>query len=364
MKQLYLFITVVCTTILSSCRSETNQQEKIEYSVMTVTPSDVTLTESYSASIRGRQDIVIYPQVSGTITSVCVKEGQKVRRGELLFVIDQVPYQAALRTAKANVHVAKAHLETARLDYDSKQQLFQQDVISEYELSTSRNALAIAEASLEQAVAQETNARNSLSYTEIKSPVDGLVGIIPYRTGTLVSSASPEPLTTVSDNSDMYVYFSISEQQLQTMVRRYGSIHKMVAQMPPVQLQLSDGTLYPQKGCIESVSGLLNPQTGSGSLRAVFPNKECMLLSGSTGNVQIPYTLHRIITIPQDATYELQDKIFVYRVVDGKAIATRIEINPIHDGSNYTVMSGLSDGDVIVTTGVGLLNNGDVVTVK
>ena len=176
--------------------------------MLTIQTDDVELTEAYSASVRGRQDIEIYPQVAGTIHEVCVTEGQQVRRGERLFLIDPVPYQAALRVATANVRAAEAQLQTARLTYESKQMLRKEQVISDYDLATSSNALAVAEAALEQARAQEVNARNDLSYTEMKSPADGVVGTLPYRVGALVSSQLAQPLTTVSDNSSMYVYFS------------------------------------------------------------------------------------------------------------------------------------------------------------
>ena len=364
MKQKLSIAAVLLTACLASCKENIPPQQRIDYSVLTVEPTDVTLTESYSASVRGRQDIEIYPQVSGTIQRVCVKEGEKVRRGQSLFVIDRVPYEAALRTAVANVHAAEAQVETARLTFESKQVLFRQNVISEFDLSTARNALAVAEASLEQARAEEINAGNSLSYTEVKSPADGVVGTIPYRVGALVGPTSAQPLTTVADNSEMYVYFSMSENRLQELVMRYGSLDKTIENMPSVRLQMNDGTAYADEGRIESISGVLNPETGSGSLRAVFPNPNRILFSGGTGNVIIPQRLENAIAIPQEATYELQDKIFVYRVIDGKAVATRIEVSPIHDGVNYTVTKGLSAGDVIVTTGVGLLNDGDEIEVN
>lgn len=364
MKKYFLSTLILCSTSFTACHQAEPEQEEVNYSVMTVGKGEVTLNESYSASVQGRQDIEIYPQVSGTIQQVCVKEGQEVRRGERLFIIDQVPYRAALRTAIANVRSAEAQVQTARLTYESKQALHREKVISEYDLSTARNALLVAEAALEQAKAQEVNARNDLSYTEVKSPANGVVGTIPYRVGALVSSGSAQPLTSVSDNSEIYVYFSMSGQRLQSLIRRYGSISRTLEEMPAVRLQLGDGNIYEKKGRIESISGVLDRQTGSGSLRAVFPNAERVLLSGSTGNILVPQTLQEVISIPQEATYELQNKLFVYRVVDGKAVATRIEVNPIHDGVHYTVTSGLDVGDVIVTTGVGLLNNGDAVTVK
>lgn len=364
MKQRLLIATVLLAACLVSCKEAVPPQQQVYYSVQTVAETDVTLTESYSASVRGRQDIEIYPQVSGTIQRVCVKEGEKVRQDQSLFVIDRVPYEAALRTAVANVHAAEAQVQTARITFESKQELFRQNVVSEFDLSTARNALAVAEASLEQARAEETNARNSLSYTEVKSPADGVVGTIPYRVGALVGPTSAQPLTTVADNSEMYVYFSMSENRLQELVMRYGSLDRTLENIPAVQLRLNDGSIYAEAGRVESISGVLNPETGSGSLRAVFPNPNRMLFSGGTGNVVIPQQLENALSIPQEATYELQDKIFVYRVIDGKAVATRIEVSPIHDGVNYTVTKGLSAGDVIVTTGVGLLNDGDEIKVN
>lgn len=363
MKQKLSGAALLLAACLGSCREAAAPQQQIGYSVLTVEPTNVTLTESYSASVRGRQDIEIYPQVSGTIQRVCVKEGEKVQRGQSLFVIDRVPYEAALRTAVANVHAAEAQVETARITYESKQELFRRNVVSEFDLSTARNALAVAEASLEQARAEETNARNSLSYTEVKSPADGVVGTIPYRVGALVGPTAAQPLTTVADNSEMYVYFSMSENRLQELVMRYGSLDRTLEEMPAVQLRLNDGSIYAEAGRIESISGVLNPETGSGSLRAVFPNPNRVLFSGGTGNVVIPQQLENAISIPQEATYELQDKIFVYRVIDGRAVATRVEVSPIHDGVNYTVTKGLSAGDRIVTTGVGLLNDGDEITI-
>ena len=363
MKQKLSGAALLLAACLGSCREAAAPQQQIGYSVLTVEPTNVTLTESYSASVRGRQDIEIYPQVSGTIQRVCVKEGEKVQRGQSLFVIDRVPYEAALRTAVANVHAAEAQVETARITYESKQELFRRNVVSEFDLSTARNALAVAEASLEQARAEETNARNSLSYTEVKSPADGVVGTIPYRVGALVGPTAAQPLTTVADNSEMYVYFSMSENRLQELVMRYGSLDRTLEEMPAVQLRLNDGSIYAEEGRIESISGVLNPETGSGSLRAVFPNPNRVLFSGGTGNVVIPQQLENAISIPQEATYELQDKIFVYRVIDGRAVATRVEVSPIHDGVNYTVTKGLSAGDRIVTTGVGLLNDGDEITI-
>ncbi len=364
MKQKLSVAMLFLAACLVACREADVPQEQIGYSVLTVEPTDVTLTESYSASVRGRQDIEIYPQVSGTIQRVCVKEGEKVRRGQSLFVIDRVPYEAALRTAVANVHAAEAQVGTARITYESKQELCKANVVSEFDLSTARNTLAVAEASLEQARAEETNARNSLSYTEVKSPADGVVGTIPYRVGALVGPTMARPLTTVSDNAVMYVYFAMTENRLRSLVRGYGTPEEAIERMPPVVLVLGDGTTYEAKGRIETISGIVNEQTGTVQVRAVFPNEKRLLWSGGSGNVVIARTEADALVIPQRATSELQDKIFVYKVVDGRNVATEITVDRLSDGREYIVRSGLEAGDTIVTEGVGMLRDGMEVEIE
>lgn len=361
MKQM---ITVICSATLAACGNAPAVQTRSEYQVMDITISDKELQTTYSAAIRGRQDIDIYPQVSGTLTRLCVEEGQAVRKGQILFIIDQVPYIAALRTAEANVEAAKAGVATSQLTYDSKRELYAQKVVSEFDLKTSHNSLLSAKAQLAQAEAQRINAANNLSYTEVKSPADGVVGTLPYRVGTLVSSGMPKPLTTVSDNSDMYVYFSMTENQMLELTRRYGSKDKVLAEMPAVSLQLNDRSTYPQEGKIETISGVIDTSTGTVSLRAVFPNKDGLLTSGGSGNVIVPLKKENCIVIPQAATYELQDKVFVYKVVDGKAQSAPVQVTRVNGGQEYIVENGLQVGDVIVVEGVGLLREGTPVVAK
>lgn len=349
---------------LTACQNGTTEEKTQSYPVTTVALSSVETTEEYPAAIRGQQDIEIYPQVSGKITEVAVTEGQCVRRGQTLFIIDQVPYQAALQTAVANVRAAKANVATAQLTYDGKKELFDQKVISQFELSMAENALLTAKAEQAQAEAQEVSARNDLSYTVITSPADGVVGTIPYRVGALVSSSSAEPLTTVSDNSVMYVYFSIPESRMLSLIRRYGSVKETLEQMPPVSLRLDDGSLYDAAGHVESISGVLDYQTGATSLRAAFLNPTGLLHSGGAGNVLITEKIDSALTIPQVATYELQDKVFVYRVIHGKATSTPVVVTPLNEKKLYIVRSGLQAGETIVAEGVGLLQDGMSVTIK
>lgn len=358
-------LSIISVGLLCACgnngQGEYGQQA---YPVITVQPDSITVDEYYSASIQGRQDVEIYPQVSGTITKVCVKEGERVSKGKILFVIDQVPYRAALLTATANVHAAQAQVETAQLDYMSKEALLREQVISEYDLSMARNTLAAAKAGLEQAKAQEISARNNLSYTEVKSPSDGVVGTIPYRVGTLVNPAMSSPLTTVSDNQEMYVYFSMSENQLRALLREYGTPDEVINRMPSIKLQLNDDSMYASDGRIETISGVINPKTGTVSVRAIFPNESNILFSGGIGNVIIPHVERSAIVIPQSVTYEIQDKLFAYKLVNGKAAATQLRVEKIHDGKQYIVRSGLQQGDTIVSEGVGLIQDGMEVIVK
>ena len=357
-KWLRLIGIVGCTVWMASCKQATDAGVKPSFAIMEVKAADKELSTSYSATIRGRQDIDIYPQVSGTIEKLCVTEGQTVRRGQLLFVIDQIPYRAALKTAVANVEAARAAMATAELTYNSNKELYAQKVVSEFSLKTAENTYLTAKAQLTQAEAQEVNARNNLSYTEVKSPSDGVVGALPYRVGALVGANLPYPLTTVSDNSDMYVYFSMTENQLLALTRQYGSMDEALKNMPEVELILNDNSVYNKKGVIESISGVIDSQTGTVMARVVFPNESRLLHSGASGTIVVPSIYKDCIAIPQGATVQMQDKVVVYKVVDGKAVSTLITVAGINDGREYVVLSGLQSGDEIISEGAGLVREG------
>lgn len=343
---------------LCACNSSMTTQETTAYKTLTVKPEDRTLNSEYTAKLAGQQEVEVRPQVSGLITRICIGEGQKVRRGQVLFIIDQVPYRAALAQAEAGVKSAEAALATARLDMQSKEMLHENKVVSDYDLSTARNALAAAEAALAQAKAQEVNARNNLSYTEVKSPVDGVAGMIAYRVGALVSSSISEPLVTVSDDSRMYAYFSLSESQVIDLMEQYGSLDEFINRMPEVELRMSNGKTYAEKGRIAAVSGIVTAGTGAVTLRADFPNAKNLLRGGGSGTIILPTTREQSIVIPQGATYELQNKVFVYKVVDGKAQSSPVTVFRLNNGTEYVVESGLQAGDVIIAEGAGLVKEG------
>ena len=365
MKQTFVKAAIMASFMAAvSCGQAPTEQGPAQYGVTTIATTDREIQSNYSATIRGRQDIDIYPQVSGTISELRVTEGQSVSKGQTLFIIDQVPYKAALQTAEANVAAAKASVATAQLTYDSKKELFAKSVVSQYDLSTAENTLLTAKAQLAQAEAQRVNAANNLSYTVVKAPANGIVGTLPYKVGALVGPSTPQPLTTVSDNSEMYVYFSMTENQLLNLTRKYGSIANTLKNMPDIQLQLNDGSIYDQTGRIESISGIIDTSTGSVQLRAAFPNKGGLLHSGGAGSIILPVNYTDCIVVPQVATFELQDKVYVYKVVDGKATSSMIDVEKINNGREYIVKSGLVPGDVIVAEGVGLLREGTPIVAK
>ena len=356
---------LIASAIFVGCKEEKTVTKRTrEYNAMILTTASRKLSSTYSATIRGKQDVDIRPKVQGYITDIRVKEGSIVRKDQTLFVIDQVPYQAALATAEANVDVAKAQVDAAELSAKSKEILFEENIISDFDLRMARTTLASAKAQLAQARANELTATNNLSYTLVKSPVDGVVGTLPFRVGTLVSPSDATPMTSVSDNSEMYVYFSMSESQVLSLKRQHGALENALQELPMVELQLSDGTLYPEKGRIEAISGIIDPTTGSVTLRAKFPNQKRLLISGGSGTIILPHRQEGCVVIPQHATYEVQDKVYAYKVESGVAKATIIGVFEISNGKEYIVESGLIEGDTIVVDGIGLLRDDTPINIK
>lgn len=333
-----------------------------QFAVEAVKATSSNQSEQYPATIKGLQDIEVRPQVSGLIVKLCVDEGATVRKGQALFQIDPTQYKAAYDQAAASVKSAKANLETITATERNKKMLHDQKIISDFEYQTAVNNLLTAKANLAQAEAAYTAAKQNLDFCTVKSPSDGVIGTFPYRIGALVSPSISEPLTTVSEIGDMYVYFSMTEKQLLDLTRAGGTLKEQLEKMPAVRLQLSDGTTYQSEGKIDAVSGVIDQSTGSVSMRAVFPNDKNILRSGGTGNIIFPYTMDGIIIIPQSATVEIQDKKFVFVLqADNSVKNTEIQISNLDDGKNYLVTNGLKSGDKIVIEGVQNLHDGQAI---
>ena len=352
-----------CLTLLSSCgKKGFDMGGAPECAVQTLQPATVNLTSSYPATIKGKQDVEIRPQVSGFITKVCVDEGSMVRKGQVLFIIDPTQYEAAARSAKAAVATAEAAVSTQQITVDNKRALNKKNIISDYDLAMAENSLASAKAQLASAKAQLISAEQNLGFTNVKSPSDGIVNDIPYRLGSLVSPSIATPLTIVSDITEMYVYASLTEKELLELVRKDGSQSAAVETYPEVQLQLSDGSTYDQKGKIETISGVINANTGAVSIRATFPNSNHLLRSGGMGNLIIPYQMENALVVPQKATTDIQDKKFVFlQQPDNTVKMNEITILNIDNGQEYVVTSGLKQGDLIVIENVGTLKDGQTI---
>lgn len=342
---------------LPSCKGNQQQQQQQqapELAVITVGEEDAKLETSYPAMLEGTNDVEIRPQITGFLTKVNVKEGQRVGKGQVLFVIDQVQLQAAVDQAKAAVAVAQANVNTATTSANNNKILLDKNIISASAYQTSVDALNAAKAQLNQANAALVNARKNLSYTTVTAPAAGIIGAIDFKEGSLVS---PQTLLTIlSNNSDVDARFSLNEKDLLNLTDGgKRSLQAAINEMPAVTLEMANGVRYQYPGKITSISGVLDAKTGSAVAKATFPNPDGMLRSGNTGKVVFPSVTTNAIMIPQNATYEIQDMKFCYVVGDSSKVhATPIQISAENDGKNYIVTGGLKPGDVVVVEGVGI----------
>ena len=338
MNKTKILLVAALTAVLASCGGGKSGGKPNfgdnEYAVRTVQGQNADLQTTYPATIKGVQDVEIRPKVSGFITKLCVKEGQ-------------------------HVNAAKAQLNTARLTYKNSEKLFKNNVIGSYELQSTKNAMESAAAQLAQAEAAYVSAKQNLDFCYVTSPANGVIGDLPYRVGALVSASSQQPLTTVSNNSTMQVYFSMTEKDLLDMTKTAGNMNTAISNYPAVKLQLADGSIYNHPGKVATVSGVIDPTTGTVSMRADFPNPERVLKTGASGSIVVPHTATGAVIIPQDAVVEVQDKHFVYIVgKDNKVKYTPVTLNPQNDGKTYIITSGLKVGDRFVVNGVSSLQDG------
>jgi len=328
-----------------------------EYPVVTVGTSSTTMQSTYPANIKGVQDVEIHPKVQGFITQINVKEGQTVSAGEVLFVLDNVTYQAQVRQAQAQVNTNTATLNTAKLTYENSQKLFESGVIGDYELKSSKNSYESAVAGLAAAQANLASAKEMLSFCYVKSPAAGVVGSLPFKVGTLVSASNT--LTTVSNISSMEVYFSMTEKDVLSMAKDAGGLNGAIQAMPAVNLKLADGTMYGHEGRVTKMSGVIDVATGSVQIIAVFPNPDKVLKSGGSGAIIIPKSNSDAIIIPQGCVSEVQNKKFIYILdKDNKVKYSEIKVDPQNDGNTYIVTEGLKAGDKYVSNGITKLSDG------
>lgn len=360
---LMMFVAVSCTNSQGENRSDTEQPAG-EYEVIELEPQSATLYKDYPTALEGQQTVEIRPKIAGYIDEILVDEGAYVKKGQVLFRLFANDIQASVRSAEAQVKVADAEVASAKINLEKTRPLVDKDIISKFELESVEAILKSKEAQLVQAQAMLANAKANLQYTVITSPTDGIISNFPFRVGSLVSSSISQPLTTVSNTSDMYAYFAMNEKEFLALTKdlKGNTVHEKLNALPEVSLVLPDNSLYDQPGRIETASGLIDAQTGAVNIRATFPNTEGILRSGGSGLVRIPQHIHSSIVIPQKATYELQGKHFVYTVGnDNRVKSTEIEVLAGNLKDSYVVTSGLKTGDRVVVEGIASLNNDQLI---
>ena len=352
---------IACRNAAAPAETTSETAAVLQYPVITISQRQATLFSDYPATIQGQQNIEIRPKIDGYIESIYVDEGATVKKGQLLFRINAPQYEQEVRTAQADIKIARAEVSAAKMQVEKVRPLVEKDIISKYELSSAEYNLEAKQAVQAQAEAHLANAQTNLGYTSVTSPVNGVVGTLPYKLGSLVSSNTALPLTTVANIGNIFAYFSMNEKESMALTRnsKGNTIPEHLASLPPVTLILADGAEYTEKGKVEAASGLINTQTGSVSVRATFHNPGNFIQSGSTGKVRIPLTIDSALLVPQKATYELQGKRFVYLVdANGTIKNTEIKVLEGSNGQFFIAQEGLQPGDKIVLEGIEGLKDG------
>jgi RND family efflux transporter, MFP subunit len=367
MKTRMIFSGAIALLGLASCGNSNQTDSETaarEYPVMEMSRQEANMQTVYPATIKGQEDIEVKPRVDGYIEAIYVDEGSAVKAGQALFKINSPASEQSLTSAEAAVNSEKARVNTAKVDVERYRPLAEKGIVSEVQLQTYQNAYETALASLQQAEATLKNARATMSWTTVTSPVDGAVGSIPYRKGSLVNSTNT--LTTIANTGNVYAYFSLNERKLMDFLEGIEgeSQSEKIKNMPPVSLILADGSEYGEKGRIETITGTVDITTGSANFRAEFPNKSGKLRSGTSGKIIIPKMLEDVYVIPQKATFSLQDKVLVYKLAGDSVTQQIISVQSMPNGQEYAVTGGLSDGDKIVSDGVATLRNGMKIAVN
>lgn len=357
------FLYVPFLISLSSCGNQADKTAKVvvkDYQVIQLSPHTAETFTDYPASIQGIQNIEIRPKIDGYVESIFVDEGSTVKKGQLLFRITAPQYEQNVNTAKANIKIAVADVDAAQMQVNKIKPLVDQDIVSPYGLESAKYTLQSRNAALAQAEAALNNAKTNLGYTSIYSPADGVIGLLPYKIGSLISSTTTSPLTTVSNISKIYAYFSINERQGLDfyMAAKGGTMQQKLATWPAVTLVLANDTELPAKGKVETASGLINAETGALNMRATFSNPSGLVRSGSSAVVRIPQTINNALLVPQKSTYQIQGKLFVYILEAGNKVKSVEVVTKSSSGQSFVIQKGLKNGDKIVVDGISSLREG------
>lgn len=368
MKRKFIYGAIISSVVFAACAKQEQQAQGPSgpppFPVNTVSKQDVISYTNYAASIEGEQNVEIRPKIDGFIEEIYVEEGEWVKEGQLLFKINANQLEQQANAAKASIAAAEANVEAAKLEVEKLKPLVEKNIVSQKQLATAESNLSAAKAALHQATANYNNSRENLGYAYLKSPVSGVLGSIPYKVGALVGRNEAQPLTTVADISNVRAYFSLNEKQLLDINRQFNSEKNksLIDALPEVSLVLIDGSEYEHKGEIKTINGLVNTRTGSTQLQATFPNPNLLLRSGSSGEIRFPVVHKGVFRVPQNATFELQNKKLIYVVgEDDKVKPTPVEVVTSIE-KDFIVKSGLKEGDRIVTAGANKLQDGMQIT--
>jgi membrane fusion protein (multidrug efflux system) len=359
----YSLFSILYYGCSSSAGEGMPQQAPQSLPVVAVTTVPATIYQEFSASLEGSKDIEIRAQVDGYIDRIYIDEGAHVRKGQPLFHINDRPYREQLNNARASLAAAKANLVNAQINVSRLTPLVQNGIISDVQLKTAQASYNAAEANVSQAQAMVQNAQINVGYALVKAPADGYIGRIPFKTGSLVGTTTTEALTVLSDIRQIYAYFSLSENDFIQFKNQFSgtTVEEKIKQMPPVELVLADNTIYPKKGKVQTVSGQFNNNMGAISFRAGFDNTDGLLRSGNTGKVRIPRIISSAIAVPQEATFEMQDRTFVFILSDSNKVASSPIAIAGKRGNYYLVESGVKPGEKIVFSGLDRLQDGAVI---
>lgn len=358
-----LMILIIISACTSTASQQQGEQQAMALPTLKIRVESGSTYRDYSASLEGKVNVEIRPQVDGYLDKIYVDEGAYVKAGQTLFKINDRPYQEQLSNATANLAVAQANLAKAELEVSRLTPLVEHNVVSEVQLKTAQAAYQAAQASVAQAEAMVENARIDVGYTRVTAPVSGYIGRIPYKTGSLVGRGEAQPLTVLSEVDEVYAYFSMSEIDFLHFKEqtRGNTIEEKLKQMPPVELVMSDNSIYPEKGKVETMEGQFDRTMGSVSFRAIFPNANGLLRSGNTGKIRIPQSFESALIIPQEATFEIQDKVFVFAVADSNKVVSKPISIAGKTTNYYFVDSGVKPGEEVVFAGTGNLQDGMVI---
>ena len=350
--------TILIVLLMDACDKKPIKKElPKDYAVLTLQPHPASTYSDFPATIQGENIVEIRPMVDGYLEAIYVQEGANVKKGQLMFKIKNPLYDQAVVTAKAAIKIALAEVNTAKMDVEKVRPLVEKEIVSKYELESATYALQSKQAALAQAQANLANAQTNEGYTVLRSPQNGIIGSIPYKIGALVSSTTTNPLTVLANTSNIFAYFSWNEKQLLSFLshKKGNTVQQRLKQLPPVTLILADESEYPEKGRIETASGLITTETGTASFKAIFPNPKGIIHSGASAVVRLYQKIDAALLVPQSASYELQDKRFVYAMIPGNRIKSREIVSvPTNDGQFLIITNGLKKGDKVVLNGTNL----------